>query len=68
MVERKDPSTIAIQGGSEKDVRRFLSHDQLIRSGMCPNGCGLMTEADGLQECPKCRFMTNVRAEKGLPS
>lgn len=68
MVERLDPSTIAVAGGDEADIRRFIDNDHKIRSGMCPNNCGLMTEGDGIQSCPKCNFATNVLAEKGAPS
>ena len=68
MIERKDPRTIAVLGGDEEDVRRHVKSDFKIRSGLCPNGCGLMTESDGLQKCPKCNFTTNVLSEKGAPS
>lgn len=64
MVERKDPRTIFALGG-EEEVRQHIESDFKIRSGMCPNGHGLMTEEEGIQRCPKCGFVTNVLAEKG---
>lgn len=64
-VERLDPSTMAIAGGDEADLRRAIESDYRIRSGMCPNGCGLMTENDYGQECPACYFSCNTPAEKG---
>lgn len=69
-VERRDPSTMAIAGGSQADLQRAIESDFRIRSGMCPNGCGLMTELDfgpWTQECPKCHFSCNTPAEKGAP-
>lgn len=65
MVERKDPARIVVLGGNEADVRRHIESDFKIRSGLCPNGHGLMTEGDGIQECQTCHFVTNVLAEKG---
>jgi hypothetical protein len=41
VVERIDKSRIA--GLSGTDLDKFVEHDYLIRSGMCPNGHGLMT-------------------------
>jgi hypothetical protein len=63
MVERADPSRIGIAGGDEADVRRYIESDFKIRSGLCPNGCGLMTENDYGQECPACHFSCNTKAE-----
>lgn len=62
-VERKDPATIG--GLPPAELERFLDQDVLIRSGRCPNGCGLLTvdEGDWGQECPVCKFSTNCRAE-----
>jgi hypothetical protein len=68
MVERADPQTVLVLGGDDADVRRYIESDFKIRSGMCPNGHGLMIEEDGTQHCPKCNFVTNVLAEKGAPS
>lgn len=73
-VERADPSRIMVAGGDESDVRRYIESDFKIRSGLCPNGCGLLgplidspnPEWQG-QECPACHFSTNVLAEKGSP-
>jgi hypothetical protein len=63
-VERLDPSRIA--GLSGDDVRRFIESDFKIRSGLCPNGHGLMTENDYGQECPVCGFSCNTKPEKGV--
>lgn len=68
MVERIDPSRIAVPEGSEGDVKRYIESDFKIRSGLCPNDCGLMTECDYGQECPACKFSCNTAAEKGIPS
>lgn len=67
-VERLDPDRIAVLGGCEDDVRRFVESDFKIRSGLCPNGHGLMRESDHGQECPSCGFGTNVRADRTGPS
>lgn len=68
MVERIDPARLAVAGGTEHDIRAFVESDFLIRSGMCPNGHGLMIETPYGQECTTCGFGCNVRAEKGRPS
>jgi len=60
LVERLDPDSIDVLGGSADDKERFLRSDQMIRSGLCPNGHGLMTAPDGMQECSVCGFSTNV--------
>ena len=65
MVERLDPSRMVIVGGDADDLKHFIESDFKIRSGLCPNGCGLMTEVDYGQECPACRFSCNTHAEKG---
>jgi hypothetical protein len=64
-VERTHPDSIAILGGdgTEKEKRDFLERDFRIRSGLCPNGCGLMSYADGIQSCAKCNFACNIRPE-----
>lgn len=63
-IERKDPSRIAVLGGDEAEVRRFIESDFRIRSGLCPNGHGLMTPNDYGQECPACGFFCNTKAEQ----
>lgn len=68
MVERKAPRCVGVVGGDEKAIRRHIESDFKIRSGLCPNDCGLLAESDGMQECPKCHFATNVLAEKGAAS
>lgn len=67
-VERVDPSRLSIIGGGEADLKRYIESDFKIRSGLCPNDCGLMAESDYGQECPSCGFSCNTRAEKGMPS
>jgi hypothetical protein len=67
MVERKDPSRIVVADGDESYIQRHIESDFKIRSGLCPNGHGLMTEGSGIQECPKCGFLTNVLSEKSPP-
>lgn len=63
MVERADPKRIRVLGGTDADVRAYIESDYKIRSGLCPNGCGLLMENDYGQECPKCRFSCNTKAE-----
>lgn len=64
-VERLDPAQLSGLSGS--DVASFIESDFKIRSGLCPNGHGLMLEISWGQECPKCRFSCNTKAEKGDP-
>ena len=61
MVERIDKNRIV--GLSGTDLDKFVEHDFLMRSGMCPNGHGLMTLGGWGQECPQCHFTTNVQPE-----
>jgi len=63
MAERIDPARIEVFGGEPGDKERYMRSDYLIRSGLCPNGHGLMTADDGGQRCPTCGFWTNKRAE-----
>ena len=63
MVERKDPDRIEVLGGKPGDKERYLKSDFLIRSGMCPNGCGLLAIGGWGQECPKCHFTCNTLPE-----
>lgn len=63
MIERIDPSRIEVLGGKADDVRAFIESDFKIRSGLCPNGCGLLAENDYGQECPACGFSCNIKAE-----
>ncbi|MGO4608388.1 hypothetical protein AB4142_18825 [Variovorax sp. 2RAF20] len=67
-VERLDPERLAVVGGEEGDLKRFIESDFKIRSGLCPNGCGLLTEVAYGQECPACNFSCNTPAEEGRPS
>jgi len=63
MVERKEIGQIVVLGGTESDAARFVEEDYLIRSGMCPNGCGLNEATDYGQRCPACGFFCNTPAE-----
>jgi hypothetical protein len=65
MVERLDPERLAIAEGTEADLRRFIESDYRIRTGVCPNGCGLMAPCEYGQECPACGFSCNKPAEEG---
>ena len=62
-VERKDPSRVLVIGGCEEDVARHIESDFRIRSGMCPNGHGLLDATDYGQRCPACGFFCNTPAE-----
>ncbi|WP_349745233.1 hypothetical protein [Roseateles cavernae] len=63
MIERLDPSNLAVPAGREADIEAHIRSDYLIRSGMCPNGHGLMGPSDFGQECPKCHFSCNTLPE-----
>ena len=63
MIERKDVGRIVVLGGTEKDAARFVEEDYRIRSGMCPNGCGMNESTDYGQRCPACGFFCNTPAE-----
>lgn len=63
--ERIDPSRIAGLAGT--DITAYIESDFRIRSGLCPNGHGLMTEEPWGQSCPVCGFNCNIHAEKGDP-
>lgn len=62
-VERIDPSRL--MGVNAAEAAAFVESDFKIRSGLCPNGHGLMQEPEWGQQCPTCGFSTNVRAERG---
>jgi hypothetical protein len=68
MVERIDPERVGVLGGNADDVKKYIESDFKIRSGLCPNGDGLMTETDSGQECPVCGFWCNTLAERGKTS
>ena len=42
-IERADPDRIEVLGGKPGDKDRYIESDFRIRSGLCPNGHGLMT-------------------------
>ncbi len=63
MVERADPDRIDVLGGRPGDKERYIESDFLIRSGMCPNGQGLMKAGGWGQECPVCHFTCNTMPE-----
>lgn len=61
MVERMDPDRIFGVSGEDLDI--FLDGDVKIRSGLCPNGHGLLAQDEHGQRCPTCKFFTNVMPE-----
>ena len=63
MVERRDSSDFVVIGGTRADAERAAESDFRIRSGTCPNGCGLMAPTDYGQECRTCGFFCNTPAE-----
>lgn len=63
MVERKDPSQF-VGCFDAADAARHAETDFRIRSGMCPNGHGLLEPTDFGQRCAECGFFCNTRAEK----
>lgn len=60
-VERKDPANI--HGLSRAEAETYCDQDLLIRTGMCPNGCGLLNEAPSGQDCTRCGFWCNTARE-----
>jgi hypothetical protein len=67
MVERKDPRNVAVIGSDEPDAiaaARYVEDDFRIRSGLCPNGHGLLEPTSYGQRCPKCHFFCNTKAEQ----
>lgn len=62
MVERLNPDQV-FGFGSRAETEAYCDRDLLIRTGRCPNGCGLMLQHDDGQDCPKCQFATNCRCE-----
>lgn len=66
-IERIDPDRIMVLGADEperaREAARFVESDFRIRSGLCPNGCGLLTPNDGGQDCAACGFWCNTKAE-----
>lgn len=66
-VERLSPENLATTGPDAKgQIARHIESDFRIRSGLCPNGCGLMGACSYGQECPACSFSCNTAAETGL--
>lgn len=61
-IERKDPANI--HGfATRAEAERYCDQDLLIRSGMCPNGHGLLQFDGEWQECSTCGFSTNSLPE-----
>jgi len=61
MIERIDKSRIMGLAGTDLD--KYVESDFKIRSGLCPNGHGLMMADVRGQRCTACGFWTNARAE-----
>lgn len=64
MIERVDPDRIQIIGGKPGDKARYVEQGFRIRSGLCPNGHGLMRADDVGQNCATCGFFCNTPPEK----
>lgn len=63
MIERMHRDRVIGFGGDDKAVDDFIENDYRIRSGMCPNGHGLLDATEQGQECSSCGYWTNIRAE-----
>lgn len=67
-VERKSADQFHVFGEPGLTPEMCAEHDFRIRSGMCPNGCGLMRlDSDPTypgQDCAKCNFWTNSRPDE----
>jgi hypothetical protein len=61
-VERKDPANI-FGFATREEADKYCDRDVLIRSGMCPNGDGLMNFDGDTQQCDACGFFTNCKPE-----
>ena len=64
MVKRIDPSTLA-SSDPDCDFEKFADIDYKIKTGECPNGCGLMFEDEG-QYCKTCGFATNIKCQLSI--
>lgn len=62
MIERLHPDEIV--GLPADEVDAYIERDFRIRSGLCPNGCGLMSIENGMQFCTVCPFSTNCLPEQ----
>ncbi len=67
MVTRLNPDCLATPNGDDETIRKFIESDFKIRSGTCPNGCGLMREIGYGQECSACGFSCNTKQDKENP-
>jgi hypothetical protein len=67
-VERKSADQFHVFGEPGLTPEMCAEQDFRIRSGLCPNGCGLMhldSDPNYLgQDCPKCKFWTNARPDE----
>lgn len=61
MIERIDRNRII--GLAEAELDRYVESDFRIRSGLCPNGHGLLNDDGKIQTCETCGFFTNKRPE-----
>lgn len=61
-VARKNPDHI-FGYATREEAQRHCDQDYLIRTGMCPNGCGLMSEDGDGQNCTSCNFWCNTKRE-----
>jgi hypothetical protein len=62
MIERISRDRVG--GVDEESITSFIESDFKIRSGLCPNGCGLLTSESYGQSCAACNFETTQSADK----
>jgi hypothetical protein len=67
-VKRYSADDYQVLGGTREDAQRAADTDFLIRSGLCPNGCGLLAQSDDGQECHTCHFMCNCLPDRQAPN
>ena len=63
MIERLDKDSLMMIGGGDKELDAFIEGDFKVRSGMCPNGHGLLNSEEYGQSCSECGYWTNIRPE-----
>lgn len=62
-VERLDHECIGVPTDQADQIPRIIESDYRIRTGQCPNGCGLMSQDEHGQDCLKCKFQCNMLSE-----
>lgn len=59
-MKKREHNGAIVAGATREDVDRFITNDDKIRAGLCPNNCGKLSARDYGQCCEGCGFMCNV--------